>query len=38
MENIPLWHGSVKFTKLQAEDALAALGADVAMIEDFLHV
>jgi transketolase len=38
MENIPLWHGSVKFTRQQAEDALAALGADAAEIEDFLHV
>jgi transketolase len=38
MENIPLWHGSVKFTRQQAEDALAALGADANEIEDFLHV
>ena len=28
MENIPAWHGSVKFTREQAEEALTALGAD----------
>ena len=27
MENIPAWHGSVKLTREQAEDALTALGA-----------
>jgi transketolase len=31
MENIPQWHGSVKLTRAQAEEALAALGeTDVA--------
>ena len=28
MENIPAWHGSVKLTRAQAEEALTALGAD----------
>jgi len=26
MENVPQWHGSVKLTRQQAADALAALG------------
>ena len=27
MENVPAWHGSVKLTREQAEEALRALGA-----------
>jgi transketolase len=38
MENIPLWHGSVKFTREQAEEALQALGADTTTIKEFLDV
>lgn len=38
MENIPLWHGSVKFTREQAEEALAALGATTSEIKEFLDV
>jgi transketolase len=38
MENIPLWHGSVKFTRKQAEEALQALGADTNTIKVFLDV
>jgi transketolase len=38
MENIPAWHGSVKFTPEQAEDALRALGADATQIKDLLNV
>jgi hypothetical protein len=38
MENIPAWHGSVKFTPAQAEEALAALGANADEIKEFLHV
>ncbi|HXS05246.1 MAG TPA: transketolase [Rhizomicrobium sp.] len=38
MENVPTWHGSVKLTEAQTREALAALGADVAEIEGFLHV
>ena len=38
MENIPTWHGSVKFTREQAEEALTALGADAAQIAEFLDV
>ncbi|MCP5412905.1 MAG: transketolase, partial [Alphaproteobacteria bacterium] len=38
MENIPTWHGSVKFTRDQAEEALTALGADAAQIAEFLDV
>jgi transketolase len=38
MENIPAWHGSVKFTPAQAEEALTALGASADEIKDFLHV
>jgi transketolase len=38
MENIPAWHGSVKLTPAQAEDALTALGADRATIESLMHV
>ncbi|MBI1328832.1 MAG: transketolase [Alphaproteobacteria bacterium] len=36
MENIPTWHGSVKLTREQAEDALAALGADGSEIRELL--
>ncbi|MBN9555358.1 MAG: transketolase [Alphaproteobacteria bacterium] len=38
MENIPAWHGSVKLTPAQAEDALTALGADRTTIESLLNV
>ncbi len=38
MENIPAWHGSVKFTPAQAEEALTALGADADEIRGFMHV
>ena len=38
MENIPTWHGSVKFTREQAEEALTALGADAAQLAEFLDV
>ena len=38
MENIPLWHGSVKFTRQQAEDALDALGASAAEKKELLDV
>ncbi len=38
MENIPAWHGSVKFTREQAEEALQALGASLTEMKDFLDV
>jgi transketolase len=38
MENIPQWHGSVKLTREQAEDALTALGAARDEIKDLLDV
>ena len=38
MENIPAWHGSVKLTREQAEDALQSLGANRAEIKDLLDV
>jgi transketolase len=38
MENIPAWHGSVKFTREQAEEALMALGADAAEMKELLDV
>ena len=38
MENIPTWHGSVKLTRAQTEDALKALGAGREEIEDLLNV
>jgi transketolase len=38
MENIPAWHGSVKFTRQQAEEALAALGATAGEIAEILDV
>ncbi len=36
MENIPAWHGSVKLTREQAEEALTALGARRDEIKEFL--
>jgi transketolase len=36
MENIPTWHGSVKLTHEQAEDALKALGSNRQEIQEFL--
>jgi len=36
MENIPAWHGSVKLTRQQAEEALIALGAGWDEIKEFL--
>lgn len=38
MENIAAWHGSVKLTRPQTEEALAALGASTQEIEGFLNV
>ncbi|MBS0472930.1 MAG: transketolase [Proteobacteria bacterium] len=38
MENIPTWHGSVKFTRQQAEDALQSLGATRSEIKELLDV
>ena len=38
MENIPAWHGSVKFTREQAEEALVALKAGADEIKEFLDV
>ncbi len=38
MENIPTWHGSVKLTRQQAEEALQNLGANRAEIKDLLDV
>jgi transketolase len=38
MENIPAWHGSVKLTRDQTEEALTALGADANEIKGFLDV
>ena len=38
MENIPAWHGSVKLTPAQTRDALQALGASGAEIEEFVNV
>jgi transketolase len=36
MENIPAWHGSVKLTREQAEEALEALGALHNEIKEYL--
>jgi transketolase len=36
MENVPTWHGSVKLTREQAEDALKALGSNRREIQEFL--
>ncbi len=38
MENVPAWHGSVKLTREQAEEALQALGATHKEIRDYLDV
>jgi len=38
MENIPTWHGSVKFTRVQAEEAIRALGADEDELKELLDV
>jgi transketolase len=38
MENIPTWHGSVKLSREQAEDALQSLGANRAEIKELLDV
>ena len=38
MENIPLWHGSVKFTRAQADEALEALGASADEMKELLDV
>lgn len=36
MENVPQWHGSVKLTREQAQEALTALGADRSEITELL--
>jgi transketolase len=36
MENIPAWHGSVKLTREQGENALRALGATAEQIAEYL--
>jgi len=36
MENVAAWHGSVKFTRAQAADALAALGASAVEIAEWI--
>jgi transketolase len=38
MENIPQWHGSVKLTRQQAEDALKALGCNTNEIVRLIDV
>jgi len=38
MENNPSWHGSVKLTRQQADEALLALGANHNAIKEFLDV
>ena len=38
MENIPAWHGSVKLTPAQTEEALTALGASAEEIKGLMHV
>ncbi len=38
MENIPAWHGSVKFTRAQADEALEALGASAEDMKELLDV
>jgi transketolase len=38
MENVPQWHGSVKLTRQQAEEALTALGAERSEIRELLDV
>ncbi|MBV8979103.1 MAG: transketolase [Alphaproteobacteria bacterium] len=36
MENMPAWHGSVKLTRAQAEEALEGLGANRKEIREYL--
>ena len=36
MENVPTWHGSVKLSREQAEDALQSLGAKREEIKELL--
>ncbi len=36
MENLPAWHGSVKLTREQADEALHALGASRREIKEYL--
>jgi transketolase len=36
MENVPAWHGSVKLTEAQADEALRSLGASRQEIKDWL--
>ena len=38
MENIPVWHGSVKMTREQTDEALRALGANADKIKELLNV
>ncbi len=38
MENIPAWHGSVKMTREQTQEALTALGGSAEEIEELLNV
>jgi transketolase len=38
MENIPTWHGSVKMTRQQTEEALQALGGSADEIQELLDV
>lgn len=38
MENIPTWHGSVKLTRAQTEEALTALGASADEMKALLDV
>jgi transketolase len=38
MENVPAWHGSVKMTREQTQDALGELGASDAEMKELLDV
>jgi transketolase len=38
MENVPTWHGSVKMTRPQTEEALAGLGAGADEMKELLDV
>ena len=38
MENVPAWHGNVRLTRAQAEEALLALGVNRNELKDFLDV
>ena len=38
MENVPAWHGSVKMTREQTQEALAALGASTEESKELLDV